>query len=411
MRILFVTNYYKPAYGYGGPVRSISQLSEALVKLGATVTVLTTNANGTGLLEVPLARPINSEGVEVYYYPLVPLPPRKFFFSPALARACYQKADQFRIAILDTFFTYAMGPAVTACGRAGRPYIVSLRGQLLPWSLRYKWLKKQVYLHLIGRTYLNQAAALHCTAPTEAEALAELGIRTPKFVVPNGVDSHRFARLPVRKNIRQRLNIPADDRVLLFLGRLHPKKRPDLAVEALAAAQSLPRRTHLILAGPDEGHLTPGLQARAQRLGCAGRLHLTGLLRGDEILSALAGADLLLMPSAPGSENFGMAAVEALAAGLPILVSEGVPVGHWAEAAGAGRTVPCSAESFRQATRTLLVRPEQLKTMGRRGQLLVCRQFDSLVVARQMLAQFQSIIETGRPLRASRAERWPNFKN
>jgi glycosyltransferase involved in cell wall biosynthesis len=410
VHILYVTNYYKPAYSYGGPVRSVSQLCEALVKLGVAVTVLTTNANGTDLLDVPLEQPINSDGVEVFYYPIVPIPPRSFFYSPALARACYQKADQFKIAVLDTFFTYAMGPAVAACRQAGRSYIVSLRGQLLPWSLRYKWLKKQVYLSLIGHVYLNKAAALHCTAPTEAEALAKLGIRTPKFVVPNGVDSNRFAQLPVRGNTRQRLNIRDDDRVLLFLGRLHHKKRPDLAVEALGAAQSLPARTHLVLAGPDEGQLTPKLQAQAQRLGCANRLHLTGLLQGDEILSVLADADLLLMPSAPGSENFGRSAVEALAAGVPILVSEGVPVGHWAEAAGAGRTVPCTAESFRQVACTLLARPEQLKTMGRRGQILVCQQFDSLVVARQMLAQYQSIIETGQPIQESQSEDWLNVR-
>ena len=93
-----------------------------------------------------------------------------------------------------------------------------------------------------------------------------------------------------------------------------------------------------------------------------------------------------------------MSAAEAMAAGLPILVSDGVPVGRWAEEAGAGRVVPCSAAAFTQATLELLARPEQFKIMGRRGQALVREQFDSSPVARQMLAQYESIIATGRPL-------------
>ena len=80
--------------------------------------------------------------------------------------------------------------------------------------------------------------------------------------------------------------------------------------------------------------LIPKLRAQAQQLGCADRLHITGLLKGDEVLSALADADLLLMPSEPELENFGMSAVEAMAAGLPILVSEGFPIGEWAELVG-----------------------------------------------------------------------------
>ena len=126
------------------------------------------------------------------------------------------------------------------------------------------------------------------------------------------------------------------------------KKRPDIAIEALAAANSSVGETHLVLAGPDEMQLIPKLLVQAQRLGCADRLHITGLLKGDEVLVALADADLLLMPSEPESENFGMSAVEAMAAGLPILVSEGVPIGRWAKSAGAGRIASCTVDFFRR---------------------------------------------------------------
>lgn len=398
MRILCVVPYYKPAYVYGGPVRSNSQLCEALVKLGADVTVLTTNANGAGSLPVPLGSPTNLNGVEVIYYPIVPVSPRSFFYSPALSRACHQKACQYDIAFLDTIFTHAMGAAVSAFRQASRPYVVTLRGALVPGNFKQKRLKKKIYLALMGSNYLNGAAALHCTVPAEVQAVRKLGLRAPTFVVPNGLDVDRFARLPVRGAFRQRLHIPQHARFLLYLGRLHPAKHPEIAVEALAAAQALPLETHLVLAGPDEMQLTATLQSRAQQLGCVDRLHITGLLQGDEVLAALADADLLLTPSEPDSENFGMSTLEAMASGLPVLVSEGVPIGQWAEAAGAGRIAACTSEAFAKATCEMLGLSNGLKEMGHRGQSLAREKFNIEKVACQMLAHYRSILATGLPI-------------
>jgi glycosyltransferase involved in cell wall biosynthesis len=398
MRILCITPYYKPAYVYGGPTRSNSELCEALVKLGAEVTVLTTNANGKKTLDVPQGVPIIVDGVEVYYYPTLPIFPHSFFYSPALARACYQKAVQYDVAFLDTIFSHAMGPGVAACKQANVPYIITLRSALLPWGLRHKKLKKDLYLFLVGDTYFNHAAALHCTAPIEALALQKLGLRPPSFVVPNGIDTDQYNNLPPRGAMRQVLNIPEQANVLLFLGRLHVKKRPDIAIEALASSQSLPGETHLILAGPDEMQLIPKLQDKAGVLGCLNRLHITGMLRGEDILSVLADSDLFLMPSEPESENFGMSALEAMAAGVPILVSEDVPVGQWAEEAGAGRLAPCKTESFSALTCSLLAGPNELKEMGLRGQCLAREKFDIAKVAQQMLDQYNAILSTGQPL-------------
>lgn len=398
MRILCISNYYKPAYIYGGPVRCISELCEALAKLDCTVTVLTTNVNGDHLLDVPLDRPMNVDGVEVIYYPITHVPPKSFFYSPALARACRQQISKFDIVVLQTMFTHTMGPAVAACKRAAVPYIVQTHGQLLPWSLQQKRIKKKVYQALVGRSHLERASALHCTDPVEARWIDRLGITTPKIVIPNGVNAEYFSQLPSRGTIRRRFEIPEDASLLLFLGRLHPKKRPDIAVDVLGAARSLPGETHLVLAGPDETQMVPALHAQARRLGCADRLHIAGLLQTDEVLSALADSDLLLMPSEPESENFGMSALEAMAAGVPVLVSDGVPVGGWAESFGAGRMVPCTGNAFKKATIELLNDPMRLKEMGVNGQALVRQKFDIEIVARQMLAQYQAILSQGKPL-------------
>ena len=298
LRILYVTLYYKPAYLYGGPIHSMSALCEELAKTGLDITVFTTNANGSSRLDVPLEKPIEIAGVKVWYFPLLGNG-LNFFYSPELGVALKNQIQMFDLVIAEVLWGQALGPIAHLCNRKRIPYIVPLRGQLLPWSFKYKQLKKRIYLSLFGYRYLRGAAALHCTDMNEAEEIVKLQIKTPTFIVPNGIRNAHFENLPASGQMRTRFQIPMDSRLLLFLGRLHPKKRPDLAIEALAAAQSLPRETHLLLAGPDELQMASQLQAQASRFGCAHCLHLTGLLQPDEILSAFADSDLFLMPSEP----------------------------------------------------------------------------------------------------------------
>jgi glycosyltransferase involved in cell wall biosynthesis len=394
MNLIYINSYYEPAFVYGGPVKAESVLHRALVDLGVKVTVLTTDANGCQRSDVPLGRPTDLDGIQVTYFAVRNMPPRNAFFSPDLARACTQQIKAQDLAVLSGFWSYGMGAAVAACVRSGVPYLIPTHGQLMPWALKRHRTRKNFYLALLGRRYLEGAAALHCATSVEADSLASLQLSTPSFVVPYGVELEYWSNLPKRGGLRGRLGIPLDVPLLLLLGRLHWIKRPDIALRAAAAASR--SDTHLVLAGPDEGGLTSQLQAQAEELECAERVHFTGLLADREILQAFADADLLVMPSV--MESFGMSAVEAMAAGLPILVSDSVPLGYHAEKAGAGRVVPGTTEAFTRGLVQLLNRPEQLKDMGEQARTLVEQEFDVSVVAQAMLEQYKAIVETGHPL-------------
>jgi glycosyltransferase involved in cell wall biosynthesis len=395
-RIAWVVSYYKPAYVYGGPVRSISAMCEAIAQLEPEVTVLTTDANGKTRLDVPVGQPVLINGVTVWYYPLL-LGGLSSFYSLDMARAVQRRISEFDIVVTEIMWGAALPSVARACRQANVPYVLPVRGQLMPWALATKSGKKRIYLKLWGWHVLNRAAALHCTDQVEAEVIQQLHLQSSTFVVPNGIDLTRFDRLPARGSLRGSLGIPADALVLLFLGRLTPIKRPDLAVKALAAALGAGHNLHLILAGPDENQMQPTLQAQAAAAGCPDRVHFAGLLKGEDVLSALVDADLLMMLSEV-QENFGMAAVEALAAGVPILVSHSIPVGRTAREAGAGLAVDCSAEAIDQALAELLAAPARLKEMGQLGRAIVRARYDIRTLARQMLDQFESIIEFGRPI-------------
>jgi glycosyltransferase involved in cell wall biosynthesis len=396
IRILYVCPYYKPAYVYGGPVRCFSNSCEGLVELGVQVTVFTTNANGSSTLDVPLQQPMDINGVTVWYFPLT-FNGLSFFYSRPLAEAVRCQVSNYDLVVNTALYGHSLIPTAKACTNACVPYVIPPHGQLFPWAMEEKRLKKKIYLELFGRYWVNRAAAIHCTDPSEAEAVAKLMVRPPVFVVPNVIRASSFSTYHEQGYFRRQLGVADNAELMIFVGRITRIKRPDIAVDALAAAQSLKREIHLVIVGPDEDGLMHQLQTQARNLGCQDRLHFTGLLGMEGVVSALADADLLLMPSEI-TENFGVSAVEAMAAGVPILVSVGVPVGRWAEQVGAGRVVPCTPNAFAKAAVEILSDHSTLKEMGKRGRELARERFDISVVARQMLAQYESIIETGKPL-------------
>lgn len=395
MKLLAITPYYKPAYVYGGPVRSTAALYEGLVKLGVDVTVITTNANGNEKLNIPYLKPLTIEGVKVIYCPT------KFALgSPFYSATQIMEAKQFiqnsDIVNLQTFWGYATYPLSQHCIKNNIPYFVSLRGQLMDYAMQnanaIKRLKKYIFLHFIGYQYLNKAAALHATSPMEIAHLHSYPIKTPLFLVPNGIDLNTFESLPMRGQIRAQYGISENALVMVLIGRLHPVKNPHIAVAALIMAQTLEADVHLIVAGPDEYGLKPALIRQACQAGYAEKLHFSGLAQNDELLHIMADSDLFIMPSE--SENFGMSAAESMAAGLPVLVSDRVPIGKWAKEAAAGEIAACNAEDFSKTAVTILSNLAQLKEMGQNGKVAAAHLFHPDTVAKAMLEHLERIICT-----------------
>src|SRR5512141_1625343 len=228
MRILFISGYYKPAYVYGGPILSMSVLCEGLARAGTPVTVLPTDANRSGRLLLPLRRASDVDGVEVWYFPSALR--GSYIFSPALEAAVRRRVREFDVVFSNDMWGHVFFPTVSACTRARVPLIVQPHGQLQPWALKHRALKKKLYLAIAGKRLINRVSAVHCTADTERDSFARLGLRPPAFVVPNAIDMARFGKLPPRGGLRSRLGIPESAVQLLFLGRLTGIKRPDIAI-------------------------------------------------------------------------------------------------------------------------------------------------------------------------------------
>nr|WP_272507959.1 glycosyltransferase [Salinibacter ruber] len=384
--MLFVTPFYKPAHVYGGPTRSIPGLCEGLVQNGCEVEVMTTNANGEDKLDVETGRPIDQDGVPVTYFDQFTIRDQ-FFWSSDLRDACRSRVEEFDYVYVYGIWNYPAIAAGAACREKSVPYIVSPRTGLMEWPLRQGWLQKKIYLWLFGYQYLEGAWAIHYTTEVEKRESEQLGFDVPGFVVPNCMDFSEFEQLPDARRFRIRYGISGDIPLLLFLSRIEPRKGLELSLRAFAQVRSNVPNAHFVVAGPGEDEYVQQLQELAVEFGIDEATTFTGYVDAAERLEALVDADVFILTS--HTENFAMAAVEAMAAETPVLLSEEVGVAKNAHAAQAGISVSLEEDEITESLERFLTSPSLQEEMGRNGPIHVRSSYQPESVAQQLIEAIQ----------------------
>lgn len=332
MKILRVIASVDPATG--GPVAGLRAVTPALEKLGHTTEFLTVDDPLAGYLE-SFVGPVHAVG------------PRRgsYSFAPRVKPWLEKNVGRFDAVIVHGLWQY-LGVAVHALSRErGTPYFVFPHGMLDP-SLRHtypvKHVKKWLYWAAIERRIVRDARAVLFTCEEERRLARTTfpGYHCTEKVVSYGSTEPDSDAKASQAAWRERYPALAGQRYLLFLGRLHSKKGVDVLLHGYAEALSRTTKTapfpSLVLAGPclDSGYLS-GLHALADKLKIADRVHWTGMLTGDAKWGALRGADAFMLPS--HQENFGIAVVESLACGTPVLISNRVNI--WREISEDGAAI------------------------------------------------------------------------
>ena len=256
-----------------------------------------------------------------------------------------------------------------AARRAGVSYVIRPCGMLDPWSLRQSRLVKAAMLAFRTRRDLNGAAALHFTTDTERDLVSALGLKPTAIVEPNGVDLPPAGPASQGRELRSHLGLePSGGPLVVFLSRLHPKKGVDVLLDAFerVVAGWPPDRDPptLLIAGPDEAGTLAKLREQLRGLQSRDRVRFLGLVLGEDKQRLLAGADLFVLPS--HQENFGIAVVEALAAGTPVVISDQVNVYEEIVSAGVGEATPVRADAVAAAVSAwLLDDPRRLAAASR----------------------------------------------
>jgi glycosyltransferase involved in cell wall biosynthesis len=381
MRVLHVVPSYIPAWRYGGPIRSVHGLCAGLARAGAEVHVFTTNVDGDRDSDVALGRPVDLDGVKVSYFPSRRL--RRLYYSPGMREALRRDLGGFDLVHLHSVFLWPTWAAARQAARSGVPYVVSPKGMLVRELMRRKsrWLKR-LWVALIERRTLERAAGIQVTSRQELEEFKSFGFHaTEPFLVPHGLD------LPAGRPRPGPPDPPPGRRArIVFLGRISWEKGLDRLIPAL---RHLPD-VELVLAGNDEADWTARLSELARSQGLLDRVRFAGPVQGEAKQEFLAGAALLVLPSY--SENFGMAALEAMAAARPVVLSPEVGLADIVERTGSGIVVDGAPDRLGPAIDRLLRDPEQLRAKGENGRRTVEQRLTWDRVAEQMLRRYREIV-------------------
>jgi glycosyltransferase involved in cell wall biosynthesis len=394
MRVLHVTGALAPRLG--GPTRAATEMCEALAARGAEVTLFSTDLDEQGtwsplrqpaLLGVPTDRPVLVRGVERHHFRA--RWPSRVAFCPDLARALRERVAEFDVVHVHSLYLFTTLAACHYAGRRRVPYVVRPHGTLDPYLRRHHPLRKAVWDGLLQRRQLDRAAAVQYTSEDERELARPFGIRAPAVVVPLGVNPAEFEALPPRGSFRALHPQLRDRRLVVFLGRVTPKKGLDVLVDAFVRVAASVPDAHLVIAGPDDGGHGRTIGRMIDAFGLRGRTTTTGMVTGRDKLALLADADVWALPSY--TENFAIAAVEALACGVPVVISDRVNIHRDVSGAGAGLVTPCDSAAVAGAITRVLDDAELGRRLRAAGPALVRRSFTWDVATARLLSLYAEV--------------------
>jgi glycosyltransferase involved in cell wall biosynthesis len=260
------------------------------------------------------------------------------------------------------------------CRKYGVPYIIRPHGTLDPYLRRKSRIKKGIYNLLLEKRNLDKASAIHYTSEEEMIlAHRPINIQSPGVVVPLGLNPGDYAKLPSPDSFRNRFPECRGKFLFLFLGRLDFKKGLDLLCKAFGEIARQRRDVHLVIAGPDEMGCTKQMRIWLAEEGILDRVTFTGMLYGKDKLAAFRDADVFVLSSY--TENFGVALVEAMACGMPVLISDRVNIWREIVAAEAGLVTKANPDDVYKGMSKLIKDRDLRVKIGRNAKELVVERY------------------------------------
>lgn len=378
-------------------MRAAHAMGKHLAESGLNVSVFTTDIDGSDRLNVPTTESVEIDGMTVRYFPV--RAPRALTYSPALGRAMRSAVESFDLVHIHSVLNYPATVAARACRDASVPYLIRPCGILdrsaftKPYESgpRAWWsrLRKSLYMRLVSAKNVRHASALHFT--TRAEQLASKWIagNTPGVVVPLGTEIPKALNREVaREAAASQLDLPAGIPWILFLSRIHPVKGLE---RLLHAVRRLRIEARLIVAGRGTSSYERKIDKLTRELELSNRVSRVGFVTGATKTNLLAGSDLFVLPS--HHENFGVAVIEALAHGLPVLLSPQVGVQAAVVNGGAGCVAEPAPHKIAESMAELLGHPERRRRMSARARHLARTLYGWDRIARDLIDVYEGLLK------------------
>lgn len=376
LQLLHIIPSYKPAYIYGGPTVSVSSLCENQVALGHHVTVYTTTANGKNELNVTPNKPIEVDGVEVFYFNRITKD--HTHISPGLLFTLWKNAKQFDVIHIHSWWNLLVILVATICYLRGIKPIVSPRGMLTHYTLNNQ---HSIYKKIIHRSiglFLLKRTTFHATTESELIESQELFKYSSSFILPN------IVTFPVAKKAIAGNN--NDYFKIIFLSRIDPKKGLELLFESLSMVEF---QYKLIIAGEGKAEYIAKLQKLASGLKIDENILWVGWKSGDEKYKLLAQADLFVLTSY--NENFANVVLESLSTGTAVLISKQVGLYSYIERTKFGWVCELTSKSIKENLELAYTAVEERERTSRLSPLEVREDFAGEKLAQEYILNYKAL--------------------
>jgi len=391
MKILYVIA--NMARRYGGPQQACIEMAKHLAHLGHDVSIYTTNQDGPTELDVPTDSSVFEDGIEIRYFPIQP--PRFWGTSLPMAKALRKKIQEVDIVHIYSLYMFHNAVAGYYCRHYSVPYMIHPHGTLDPVLYKRHRFQKTILELLFENRNIKQAVAIHHASEEEKNLAQPHTFKTPDIVVPYALNVSEYENLPEPGMFRAQYPEICTKKIILYFSRISFKKGLDILVKAFATVARKRADVHLVIAGPDNEGLAKNVRGWLTDEDMLERATFTGLVQGKAKLAVLQDADIFVLPSY--SESFGIAVIEAMVCGMPVVISDQVNICKEVELSQSGLVAPCDAEPVSKHILELLENPEKAKKMGDNGKAFVKKYFDWSSAALEMEKAYNSVLSGEKP--------------
>ncbi len=387
MRVLHVIPSL--SHSSGGPSFALPAMARSLAAHDVQITAVTTDDDGPGkrLTGITLGIETPQDGWSAIYFPK-----QTEFYKCSLPMRNWLRAHvrDFDVVHIHAVFSFASLIAGRAAASRGVPYIVRPLGVLNRWGMENRRrLFKAISFRLFDFPMLKKAAAMHYTSRMELEDASRFGFTNLQRVIPIGMDLAPFETLPPRAVFSATFPETAATRNILFLSRIDVKKGLDLLITAFAKISPQHPGTRLVICGGGDSVLVAKVKALATAGGMADRITWAGQVTGELRLAAFSAAEIFVLPS--HSENFGIALLEAMAAGLPCLSTDQVALAADAARENAVQLTAREPQAIADELHALLISASRRENLSQSARALSRRDYSLPAMGAALHQLYQDI--------------------
>jgi glycosyltransferase involved in cell wall biosynthesis len=378
------------ALRYGGPSKACLEMARAQARLGNEVHIFTTNLDGPGTLPVPTDKAVQQEGVFIHYFPIQF--PRFWRASLPLGYALKNKILEFDIVHIHSLYLFHTLCSAYYCNKYDVPYVLRPHGTLDPYIYKRHRLRKRIVEFLFQNEVTRRSSAIHYVTDEEMSLAKQYSFGRPGIVVPIGLNIDEYVNFTPSSRLLDRFPELAGKKIVLFLGRINFKKGLDILVPAFSSVAKKRDDVHLLIAGPDDESYGKQVALWLKNEGVFSKSTFTGMLHGEEKLEAFYRSSVFVLPSY--SENFGISVLEAMACGLPVIISEKVNLKSTVIEADAGIVVPCDVKSFASSILKVIDDEEFGRRLGANGSRIVRERYLWEECAKRLIEEYNVILKS-----------------